>query len=116
VIGGAFASWEPIPLGVLRECRVEPRSAVQLPEDVVEDLRRRLRRAAGQVNGVETMLAEGRECRDVVTQLSAATRALEQVGFRLIASGLTYCVEHPEEAEASGYPIDEVQRLFTKLT
>ncbi|MGO9196183.1 MAG: metal-sensitive transcriptional regulator [Acidimicrobiales bacterium] len=89
---------------------------MQLPEDVVEDLRRRLRRAAGQVNGVETMLAEGRECRDVVTQLSAATRALEQVGFRLIASGLTYCVEHPEEAEASGYPIDEVQRLFTKLT
>lgn len=88
---------------------------MQLPEDVVEDLRRRLRHAAGQVNGVETMLAEGRECRDVVTQLSAATR-VEQVGFRLIASGLTYCVEHPEEAEASGYPIDEVQRLFTKLT
>ena len=46
------------------------------------------------------------ECRD---------QALEQVGFRLIASGLTYCVQHPEEAEASGYPLDEVQRLFTKL-
>ena len=48
-------------------------------------------------------------------QLNAATNALEQVGFRLVASGLTYCIEHPEEAAASGYPLDEVQRLFTKL-
>ena len=88
---------------------------MQLPEEVVEDLRKRLRRAEGQVRGVETMLAEGRECRDIVTQLSAATKALEQVGFRLVASGLTYCLEHPEESEASGYPLDEVQRLFTKL-
>ncbi len=88
---------------------------MQLPDEVVEDLRKRLRRAGGQVQAVETMLAEGRECRDIVTQLSAANKALEQVGFRLIASGLTYCLEHPEKAAESGYPLDEVQRLFTKL-
>jgi DNA-binding FrmR family transcriptional regulator len=88
---------------------------MQLPDDVVEDLRVRLKRAGGQVQAVETMLAEGRECRDIVTQLSAAIKALEQVGFRLIASGLTYCLENPEEAAESGYPLDEVQRLFTKL-
>ena len=88
---------------------------MQLSDEVVEDLRKRLRRASGQVLGVESMLAEGRECRDIVTQLSAATRALEQVGFRLIANGLAYCLEHPEESEAAGYPLDEVQRLFTKL-
>lgn len=88
---------------------------MQLPESVVEDLRKRLRRAEGQVRGVEAMLAEGRECRDVVTQLSAATKALEQVGFRLISSGLVYCLEHPKESAASGYSIDEVERLFTKL-
>ena len=88
---------------------------MEFPEETVADLRLRLRRAAGQVQAVESMLAEGRECREIVTQLSAATKALEQVGFRLIASGLTYCVQHPEEAESSGYPLDEVQRLFTKL-
>jgi len=88
---------------------------VQLPDDVVEDLRRRLRRIEGQVRGLEAMLADGRECRDVVTQLSAAINALEQTGFRLVAAGLTYCIEHPEESAASGYPLDEVQRLFTKL-
>ena len=88
---------------------------MQFPDEVVEDLRKRLRRAEGQVRAVESMLADGRDCREIVTQLSAATKALEQVGFRLIASGLTYCIEHPEDAEASGYPLDEVQRLFMKL-
>ena len=88
---------------------------MQLPDGVIEDLRLRLKRAGGQVQAVETMLADGRECRDVVTQLSAAIKALEQVGFRLIASGLTYCLENPAEAAESGYPLDEVQRLFTKL-
>jgi len=88
---------------------------VELPDEVVVDLRKRLRRADGQVQAVERMLAEGRECKDIVTQLSAAISALEQTGFRLIASGLTYCIQHPEEAEASGYPLDEVQRMFTKL-
>lgn len=89
---------------------------MELPAEVVDDLRKRLRRATGQVQAVERMLAEGRECRDIVTQLSAATKALEQAGFRLIASGLTYCIEHPDEAAASGYPLEEVQRMFTKLT
>ncbi len=88
---------------------------MQLPDDVVKDLRRRLRRVEGQVHALESMLAEGRECREIVTQLSAATKALGQVGFRLISSGLVYCLEHPDDAEASGYPLEEVQRLFTKL-
>jgi DNA-binding FrmR family transcriptional regulator len=88
---------------------------MQIPDEVVDDLRRRLRRVEGQVRGIEAMLAEGRECRDVVTQLSAATKALEQVGFHLVASGLVYCLEHPEEAAGSGYSLDEVQKLFTKL-
>ena len=63
---------------------------MQLPDEIVDDVRKRLRRAAGQVQAVERMLAEGEECRDVVTQLSAATKALEQAGFKLIAAGLTY--------------------------
>ena len=51
---------------------------MQLPDEVVDNVRKRLRRIAGQVQGVERMLDEGRECRDVVTQISAATKALEQ--------------------------------------
>jgi DNA-binding FrmR family transcriptional regulator len=89
---------------------------MELPNDVVDDVRKRLRRAAGQVQAVERMLAEGRECREVVTQLSAATKALEQAGFKIIAAGLTYCIENPEQAEAEGYPLESVERMFMKLT
>jgi len=88
---------------------------MELPEEVVADVSKRLRRVAGQVQGVVRMLEEGRECRDVVAQLSAATKALEQAGFKLVASGLTFCLEHPEEAAADGYAIDEVQRMFMRL-
>ncbi|HVT75811.1 MAG TPA: metal-sensitive transcriptional regulator [Acidimicrobiales bacterium] len=88
---------------------------MQFPEEVVEDVRKRLRRAAGQVQAVERMLAEGAECRDVVTQLSAATKALEQAGFKLIAAGLTYCLQHPDDAEATGYPIETIERMFMKF-
>lgn len=88
---------------------------MEIHEEVVEDLRRRLHRIVGQVGAIERMLDDRRECRDVVTQVSAAAKALEQVGFRLVAAGLTYCVEHPEESAASGYPLEEVQRMFMKL-
>jgi DNA-binding FrmR family transcriptional regulator len=88
---------------------------VQLPEEVIRDVRTRLHRVAGQLEGIERMLDDGRECRDVVTQISAANKALEQAGFRLVAAGLTYCVANPEQAEGEGYPLEEVQRLFMKL-
>ena len=88
---------------------------MQIPDNVLDDVRKRLRRAAGQVQACERMLSEGRECRDVVMQISAANRALEQAGFKLLASGLTYCVERPEEAEADGYTLEDVERMFLKL-
>ena len=49
---------------------------------------RRLRQVEGQVRGIQQMLADGRDCRDVVTQMSAANKALEQAGFVLVAAGL----------------------------
>lgn len=89
---------------------------MELPADVVDDLVRRLRKVEGQVRGIQGMLTDGRECRDVVTQIAAATKALEQVGFKLLASGLTSCLQDPEQAAADGYPIEEVERLFLKLS
>ena len=77
---------------------------MELPEDVTDDLRKRLRRVAGQVQGIERMLDEGRECRDIVTQISAANRALEQAGFRLVSAGLTYCISHPEAGRSRRLP------------
>ena len=52
---------------------------------------KRLRRAQGQIGGVIKMIEEGRDCEDVVTQLAAASRALDRAGFKIIASGLQQC-------------------------
>jgi DNA-binding FrmR family transcriptional regulator len=89
---------------------------MDLPDTVTDDLRKRLRRVEGQIRGIEKMLDEGRECRDLVTQLSAANKALEQVGFRLVSAGLTYCLSDPDKAEAEGYPLGEVEKMFLRLT
>ncbi len=89
---------------------------MEISPDVMEELQRRLRRVEGQVRGIQNMLTEERECRDVITQIAAASRALEQVGFRLLASGLTSCLQDPEKSEAEGYPVAEVERLFLKLS
>lgn len=88
---------------------------MEVPEETVADLLRRLRRVEGQVRGIQAMLTEQRECADVVTQIAAASKALEQVGFRVVASGLSYCLAHPEEAAAAGYDIDRVEKMFMKV-
>ena len=88
---------------------------MDLPEQTIDDLLKRLRRVEGQVRGIQQMLLDGRECRDVVTQISAASKALDQAGFKLVASGLTYCLNNPEQAAEEGYAIDDVQRMFMKL-
>jgi DNA-binding FrmR family transcriptional regulator len=88
---------------------------MEIPEEAVNDLTRRLRRIEGQIRGVQQMLADGRDCRDIVTQISAASKALDQAGFKLVASGLTWCLEHPEESVAEGYAIEDVQKMFMKL-
>jgi len=56
-----------------------------------------------------------RECADVVTQIAAAAKALEQVGFKLVASGLTYCLAHPDQAAEAGYDLDRVEKMFMKI-
>jgi len=88
---------------------------MDLPDRTIDDLLKRLRRVEGQLRGIQQMLTDGRECRAVVTQISAASKALDQAGFKLVASGLTYCLTHPEQAAADGYDIDDVQKMFMKL-
>ena len=54
---------------------------------------KRLRRAHGQIGGVIKMIEDGRDCADVVTQLAAASRALDRAGFKIIATGLQQCAQ-----------------------
>ncbi len=51
----------------------------------------RLRRAQGQLAGVISMIEQGRDCKDVVTQLAAVSKALDRAGFKIVATGMREC-------------------------
>ncbi len=60
--------------------------------DNKEVILKRLRRAEGQVRGIARMVEEDTYCIDVLTQVSAATKALESVALSLLEDHLTHCV------------------------
>jgi len=62
---------------------------------------KRLRRIEGQIRGLQRMVDEDTYCIDVLTQISAATKALESVALELLDGHLAHCVR---EAVATGGP------------
>jgi DNA-binding FrmR family transcriptional regulator len=57
-----------------------------------DELLKRLRRAEGQVRGLQRMIQEDVYCIDILTQVSAATKALETVALQLLDDHLSHCV------------------------
>ena len=53
---------------------------------------KRLRRIEGQVRGLQRMVDEDKYCIDILTQISAVTRALESVALGLLDQHLSHCV------------------------
>ena len=88
---------------------------VELNPEEMSAVVNRLRRAQGQIGGVLRMIEEGRDCKDVVTQLAAVSRALDRAGFKIVATGLRECVTG--EAANGGKPMNEaeLEKLFLSL-
>ncbi|RIV39729.1 metal-sensitive transcriptional regulator [Micromonospora radicis] len=87
---------------------------MQVDENAVGDVIKRLRRAEGQIRGVIGMIEDGRDCAEVVTQLAAVSRALDRAGFKIIASGLQQCVT-AEPGEDQKANLDQMEKLFLSL-
>ncbi|WP_069467334.1 metal-sensitive transcriptional regulator [Actinacidiphila rubida] len=83
-------------------------------EDSVQTVLNRLRRAQGQLAGVIAMIEAGRDCKDVVTQLAAVSRALDRAGFKIVASGMRQCMSAADESQP---PMTEaeLEKLFLAL-
>ena len=52
---------------------------------------------------------QGRDCKDVVTQLAAVSRALDRAGFKIIASGLRHCLDEPRHHLLDLLAIGEIE-------
>ncbi len=88
---------------------------MELDEQVAKEITNRLRRARGQIDGVIGMIEAGRPCRDVVTQLAAASRALDRAGFKIVASGLRQCLVAEGEGQEREMSTEELEKLFLSL-
>ncbi|MFE6555223.1 metal-sensitive transcriptional regulator [Streptomyces sp. NPDC057746] len=75
----------------------------------------RLRRAQGQISGVIRMIEEGRDCEEVVTQLAAASRALDRAGFAIIATGLQQCLVDSDNGGQRGSDREQLRGRLEKL-
>ncbi|HEY5384271.1 MAG TPA: metal-sensitive transcriptional regulator [Acidimicrobiales bacterium] len=60
--------------------------------DHKEEVQTRLRRIEGQIRGLQRMVGEDAYCIDVLTQVSAATKALQSVALELLGDHLSHCV------------------------
>jgi DNA-binding FrmR family transcriptional regulator len=86
---------------------------MKLDTDEMKGVQKRLRRAEGQIGGVIRMIEEGRDCADIVTQLAAASKAIDRAGFAVIALGLRQCLTD----DPSGNAVDaaSLEKLFLSL-
>lgn len=73
----------------------------------------RIKRARGQLDGVLRMLATGRDCEDVVTQLAAVSRALDRAGFAIVATGLQQCLAAGDDMDS--VDVKKMEKLFLSL-
>jgi DNA-binding FrmR family transcriptional regulator len=80
-------------------------------------LQARLRRIEGQVRGLERMVDEDAYCIDVLTQISAATRALQGAALELLENHLAHCVQDAIVAggEDAGNKLREANEAIRRL-
>ena len=80
------------------------------------DIKKRLRRTSGQINGIEKMVDEGRYCVDVLQQIMAARAALNQVALIMIESHTKSCVVNAIKENRTDQAVDELMGVLYKFT
>ncbi len=82
-------------------------------EEQIKAIATRIKRAQGQLGAVARMLEEGRNCEEIVTQMSAVSKAVNTAAFTLISSSLKECLV--EDKKNSEQVTAQLQKLFLSL-
>jgi CsoR family transcriptional regulator, copper-sensing transcriptional repressor len=83
--------------------------------DNKEQVKKRLRRIAGQIGGIERMGDEERYCIDILTQISAAQAAIDKVALALLDEHTRHCVVGAETPAAREEKTDEMMAAVSRL-
>ena len=78
---------------------------------------RRLRRIEGQIRGLQRMIEEDKYCIDILTQVSAATKALQSVALGLLEEHLSHCVAEAvaEGGDSANEKVREASEAIARL-
>lgn len=79
----------------------------------LEAIVKRIKRAQGQLGAVARMLEAGRNCDEIITQMSAVSKAVNSAAFTLISSSLKQCIV--EDKSNSDAVAAQLQKLFLTL-
>ena len=82
-------------------------------EEQIDLILKRIKRAHGQLGAVARMLEEGRSCDEIVTQMSAVSKAVNTAAFTLISTSLKECLL--EDKSNSKAVTAQLQKLFLSL-
>jgi DNA-binding FrmR family transcriptional regulator len=88
---------------------------MQMEPEAAAAVATRLRRARGQIEGVLAMIEAGRDCNDIVTQLSAASKAVDRAAFTVVACGLEACITAETRGEEPPMDRARLEKLFLSL-
>ncbi|MFA6830101.1 MAG: metal-sensing transcriptional repressor [Bacilli bacterium] len=83
-------------------------------EEDIRNLKNRLNRLIGQLSGVAKMLDDNRYCADILIQISACERALQEIGYQILQNHLDTCVREDIVSGKDGI-IDETMSLIRKI-
>lgn len=67
--------------------------------DYDQKVMNRLKRIEGQIKGIIKMMEEKKDCKDIVTQLSASRSAIDRAIGVIVSANLVECINNPEENE-----------------
>jgi DNA-binding FrmR family transcriptional regulator len=90
-------------------------TGMKLEVDASEEVVKRLRRVEGQIGGIIRMLEDRRDCTEIVTQMAAASRALDRAGFKLLATGMRQCMSASASGQVEPISAEQMEKLFLSL-
>ena len=91
-------------------------SFTELPEANQADIVARLQRIEGQARGIQKMIADGRDCIDILNQVAAVKAAVNSLSGEMVETFALYCVRHPEAFPAPEEAISQAVRALVRAS
>jgi DNA-binding FrmR family transcriptional regulator len=79
-----------------------------------EEFQNRLKRIEGQSKGVQRMIEEGRDCLDIIDQLTAVKAAVNALSVDMVEAFALYCLSNPDEFATQQSAIEQAVKALVR--